>query len=100
MSEPKFTHAPWKVREFYNEGLFGSTSTTYDIEIGNDTLRFLSFRNLETTKANAYLIAAAPEMYDMLQSLLAGARELLCDDTVDKMEHILKKARGEQNENR
>ena len=34
MSEPKFTHAPWKVREFYNEGLFGSTSTTYDIELG------------------------------------------------------------------
>ena len=47
-----------------------------------------------TTPANAYLIAAAPEMYEFIESI-ENDLGLLPDFMVEMREKVLKKARGE-----
>lgn len=118
MSEAKFTPAPWvaiypESRHMYN----GSDLSTYEIctektrselkadglthyredphSADNITIAQAYWRDMsdEEAKANANLIACAPEMYAMLEEILK-VYEMDYDDT-DKVLKLLAKARGE-----
>lgn len=102
MSEPKFTKGPWK---FCNDdkGMYQSTDDGKRLKL---LFSFdMSFVGLSASEhnANAALIAAAPELYRMLEKLLMAAKtanvlnpvqihsSLICD-----VEETLKEARGEK----
>ncbi len=53
---------------------------------------FGGLERLQECNANAHLIAAAPDMYAMLEGLLHDGMD--CEE-YDKIDNILKKARGE-----
>lgn len=106
MSEPKFTPGPWVVNTDHEQ--LGDI-TTIDRSIGvayaqqvsnNDRLN----KHVER-KANAHLISAAPEMYDLIRQFIEGEYKEYDDDfdyykfiglMLDKFEDVLKKARGEK----
>ena len=98
MSEPKFTNGPWfkkGKRVFWQKpdrslpkdnlfnGLVCICATTED----NPS------EVIEEAHANAELIAAAPEMYVLLEDLLGKFRN---DEFAPQIEAVLKKARGEE----
>lgn len=87
----KFTPGPWarKGRSIIPK----NQSDQYNVEL---VCRIHENRFTSREDGNACLIAAAPEMYEMLESLLIGARELLTSGTTAEMERILEKARGEE----
>lgn len=67
----RHTPGPWSLRESYDRGepsgyvVSGEYENTADVILG-------SFGDKET-EANAYLIAAAPEMYEALRAVHAAA---------------------------
>lgn len=71
MEERKYTPAPWSVS--YGEGSHGSSFGGYwQIDAESDAVACNQFcmagaRNDSVSKANAHLIAAAPEMYEALK---------------------------------
>lgn len=67
MNEPKFTDAPWKFDEIYDEiwGDDGTWNETLDINVLGKSGEYIA--NVVTTRANAALIAVAPEMYELLE---------------------------------
>jgi len=86
MSEAKFTKAPWKIQDD-GYGLIGVLFRKgYGVLVGHKDNESIS---------NAHLIAAAPEMYEMLEHILLEpyGREYLSDERIEK---LLAKARGEQ----
>ncbi len=93
MTEAKFTKGPWteylgasNIVEVHNsDGLEVVNWQGFD---GNG-----NFSN-QTVEANAYLIAAAPEMYEMLKQI-ANAREIKFDGSASQIWDLLAKARGE-----
>lgn len=104
MSEPKFTKGPWKnvkKQDYYNLGV---TEHYYDVyEIRDENNKIITKLDAEgmgkdkNIKANAALIVAAPELYDMLQKILdehviPTYKAQMAQDVI----RILKKARGEQ----
>lgn len=91
MSEPKFTPGPWEISDGYYE-------TRLDVvdPRGKEVavLRLVPLEPPKTFEANARLIAAAPDMYDALESVLE------CGSVNDqwwvgKVKDALLKARGE-----
>ena len=82
----KFTKGPW-VQCFANGIVIQTENTGYGI------CRVIG--NLESDRANANLIACAPEMYEMLEDCLA----ILADGgffiKAEKIGELLAKARGE-----
>jgi len=107
MSKEKFTPGPWRVRKiaefdiYKNASLFVLANDDGIIKMGKDAKEVASMPNLhhypdevKTIYANAYLIAAAPEMYELLDRLkdtLASVPLLQSE-----IENVLKKARGEK----
>ena len=92
MSEPKFTRDGWHV-----EGRSVCIGDTVYVPA-----MWCKDKTDEECRANAALIAAAPDMYDMLQSVLDECA--ICDpnfhypgdcDLRGQIEAVLKKARGE-----
>lgn len=87
MSEAKFTKGEWEVEIGCSQAFVATENkfiheSNIDIATGNRNERI----------ANVHLIAAAPEMYEFLESLQL-------DVTNDyKRDEILAKARGEQND--
>jgi len=99
----KFTKGPWKVCENsagsievyigdsftnirHDEYLCIGVSTDTDTDNRDCT-------NNPKAKANAHLIAAAPEMYEFIKSLLEF--DMLNDSDTIEVEALLAKARGE-----
>lgn len=85
MSELKSTPGPW-----VNVGGW------VDAEKGGIicSLRAVDMKDEATSDANAHLIAAAPELYEMLERISAPfGREDVSDEEIDA---VLAKARGEQ----
>jgi hypothetical protein len=82
------TPGPWK----YGIGLM-----VYDF-VGRLVCNPSARRTPEETDANGYLIAAAPEMYDLLNDLMESAAYWTEYDvpigTVDRMKAVLAKAKG------
>lgn len=102
MSEPKFTPGPWTAIQ-HGDGIYTWTIRGND-EMEDRTLAIVGVGtpNLNRDEANMHLISAAPEMYNMLQSVLDECA--ICDpnfhypgdcDLRGQIEAVLKKARGE-----
>ncbi|UYE90954.1 hypothetical protein [Vibrio phage vB_VaS_L1] len=91
MSEAKFTKGEWfsALDGCVYAPVMGdckkiSTINTMDIIASNEE------------RANAHLIAAAPEMYEMLGKVLTEYKEMLgMSQEVKEIEQLLAKARGE-----
>ena len=101
MSEPTFTPGPWNVAGFdsrINEERY------FGIDTPRGQMIVESFGECDfNRKANAALIAAAPEMYEFIawlrtvegQCAILKAKRYL-PQILDKLDEILKKARGEK----
>ena len=89
MSKGKFTKGPWRIDEFRD---FASIMAGYtEICYIDDDL------NCDKVRANARLIAAAPEMYEllaMLDNYYAVRGE--SNSMTKTISQVLKKARGEK----
>ena len=81
MSEGKFTKGEWKVNSLVN-------GRGFDISFNDDGECIAEIIHIES---DAHLIAAAPEMYRMLDAI-ATLRML---PTEEKLSDLLAKARGE-----
>ena len=81
MSEAKFTKGEWKVNSLVN-------GRAFDISFNDDGECIAEIIHIES---DAHLIAAAPEMYRMLDAI-ATLRML---PTEEKLSDLLAKARGE-----
>lgn len=96
MSKAKFTQGPWS--EYFGSGNIIEVHNSDGLEVinwqgfdGNG-----NFSNLEI-EANAQLIAAAPEMYEMIERLTKISSEdakLYLENSSDLID-LLAKARGE-----
>lgn len=84
MSEPKFEPGPW-----ITGGCSGRMITTPTGYVGDGFIADVD------TKANAMLIAAAPEMYDWLNWLIEMDMTVAGPGDKEKIKNVLKKARGE-----
>lgn len=90
MSQTKFTKGPWKV---YGDWMIIDSNGRLiaQFEPLNDEL---SNGNTAESFANAYLIAAAPEMYEMLERVAQTALPET-GALFDEVQRLLAKARGE-----
>jgi len=101
MSETKFTPGPWEVR--LDDSTFGPKLEIHQEGAENRVPiceRDLGFNDDvdEESKANAHLIAAAPEMYEAIEGLLNVISETRGEDArqaVIKANEVLAKARGD-----
>ena len=98
MSKGKFTKGPWRIDEFRD---FASIMAGYtEICYIDDDL------NCDKVRANARLIAAAPEMYELLGRVEDyfqnrhiygyGVEESVSADLLTKIKEVMKKVRGEE----
>lgn len=104
MSETKFTPGPWRLRhgsESKIENIAGRKVATADLQDMQPYSPWGQMRGRIAAsperKANAALIAAAPEMYKGLKEI----RDVMEKDgrfcrTVEAIDKLLKKARGEE----
>lgn len=100
MSEAKFTKGPWNAKDgMWIDGCYITSSSRIGmVKICSVDSAYLdghandSFESEQL--ANAHLIAAAPELYDMLASIENDAGEIP-KDFWDKIQATLAKARGE-----
>lgn len=97
MSKTKFTKGEWELKPTGFHGEFNITtqdrlddSKTSILTIDTDYTGYIGVEQ----KANAHLIAAPPDMYEMLASLLR--HEIESVDTHNAVVDLLAKARGEQ----
>ena len=88
MSEVKFTKGPW----FIDHDLCIMTSS--DIEDESMICDLMPVELNDNEIANAHLIAMAPEMYEMLNSIENDANQIP-PFLWDKIQAVLAKARGE-----
>lgn len=106
MSEAKFTKGPWewKGAEACEDGYIDDCEMP-KLKSGNALV--MNFGNCEQyyptegtppNEHDAHLIAAAPEMYEMLQSLLDAQGTIHHPTTRVTINRLLSKARGESNE--
>lgn len=89
MTEPKFTPGPWR-----------KSFTTVDCGRGRYINQiWWKSKDVAEAEANAALIAAAPEMYELLSEILEfeprGINLNFFDRINPKIESVLRKARGE-----
>ena len=104
MSEPKFTKGPWKnvkTHSYYNLGVTEHYYDVYEIkDANNKIITKLDAEGMgkdKNIKSNAALIAAAPEMYALLLDIVTDYQCMPNPAVMaDKIEAILKKARGEE----
>lgn len=90
MKKEKFTKGPWRIEEFRD---FASIMAGYtEICYIDDDL------NCDKVRANARLIAAAPEMYELLELLdnYLATNGGLNDRMTTEIRKLMKKARGEE----
>ena len=105
MSDIKWTPGPWKV--YADDEVYSTTAKSAedypitvvpDSECGRDDYG-VNMANRQQSRANAHLIAAAPELYEMLDMLmdasgLGDSAQLLAEERENIIE-LLAKARGE-----
>ena len=89
----KFTKGEWKARCMIIDGK--EVANTWSVG-SEDVVRVASLSTFNG-KANAHLIAVAPEMYDMLNSIENDANQIP-PFLWDKIQTVLAKARGEHDE--
>jgi hypothetical protein len=93
-----FTPAPWLVEMFSDESQI-HVSSEDDTQKLHYKKKFFGSALTDEEKSNAYLIAAAPEMYALLDEVSDGLLEAggfgNCE-LAKRIEALLAKARGEQ----
>lgn len=90
MSETKFTKGGWRVQVI-------ETSTGRNIlEVVTNAFDVCCYRLGIRNKHDAHLIAAAPEMYAELQSVLSSPYTEVEEEDLGRIEKLLAKARGEK----
>ena len=89
--EPKFTKGSWNVELSYPPDVVDSAG----LLVSRISSRTYKTESLET-EANAYLIAAAPEIYKLLVRAACLVACLGYRQEAKSIEDFLKKARGEQ----
>ena len=110
MSEPKFTPGPWSINEWpqaISDIAIGAVGTPL---IAKVPLRDVS---INEQKANAHLIAAAPELYEALEKIRHWGESqhkaqskgghatfdmMMLREQIDTAKAALEKARGESHE--
>jgi hypothetical protein len=96
MSEPKFTKGPWRVLDNTS---YTDRPNHYQI-LTKDAGLWVAYTECcdnEEEEANAALIAAAPEMYELLQDIATNYQCMPNPCGVEqRIEAVLKKARGEK----
>ena len=96
MSEPKFTLGPWYV----DHGVPGKPRVFSQAKNLIKTMVCACEHGaISRMEHDANLIAAAPEMYDMLERILdymTGGQFLAKPPSVEEIAHLLEKARGER----
>ncbi len=108
MSEAKFTEGPWVVHDsramvvpeaHKNRPIGGSIDKDYDLKTYAQEICAMHWpdknRAESEVKANANLIAAAPELYELLSDLFHQCSDDLSHAANNRIAAILKKARGE-----
>lgn len=94
MTEPKFTQTPWEVKFSMCEDMtFASIETENHKTIAEVFLN----DNEDEQEANAYLLKAAPKMYNVLNDILHDG---FCADKFKAIHEVLCEARGESTESR
>lgn len=118
MSETRWTKGPWV--SGWNGGLCGpTTATTFDhgptvddgreywpVACGKATIAIVPLPEddaWQSMQANAHLIAAAPELYEELSTLVRlwddhATRSVAFSDAIERAANLLEKARGESKE--
>ena len=90
MSNPQFTSGPWHVSENQPTVVGNKEKAVCKCELDWDL-------GAKERKANASLIAAAPEMYALLLDIVTDYQCMPNPAVMaDKIEAVLKKARGEE----
>lgn len=106
MNKPKFTPGPWRLRhgsESKIENIAGRKVATADLQDVQPYSPWGQMRGriaaTPERKANAALIAAAPEMYEALADIAENCGNRGCSETCAEADckicEILKKAKGE-----
>lgn len=105
MSETKFTKGEWvalpieddkeyiRIRGAALGGRYKIANVT-DLKLHHDGKGWCLRESIESI-ANAHLIAAAPEMYSELQSILSSPYTEIDEEGLNRIEKLLAKARGE-----
>lgn len=109
MSETSFTPGPWAARIEYKKSMLSKhTYTMCSIHADDKCIAdvvYVIHDNVDEAIANTRLIAAAPEMYDILEYYFKLIQKASEGDTVAEqkifeqapdIEKVLKKARGEE----
>ena len=91
-----FTPAPWSAIGGYYPGMIdincGKKMSICVVISAND----LTWQDGMERQANCHLIAAAPEMYAMLDRLSSQLTDINAHSAANEIEALLAKARGEQ----
>lgn len=87
MSEAKFTKGPWSVGGLCPSRVYGMQREDKQVLIAE------TGTVLHNSGANCHLIAAAPEMYEMLSRI--SVQYVCMDDDFNTIQQLLAKARGE-----
>lgn len=105
MSEAKFAKGNWKVFNSGSQFAVGPLSSDNDQSYGMmnvvSWIEKFDYFTEEQSEANAHLISAAPEMYDILDEIIKYSKtngDYLLPVCVEELESLLAKARGENNE--
>ena len=108
MNETKWTSGPWEICKANNyEGFSiapkGILPTLASVERCGSNIAVNCFNFPGETKANAHLIAAAPELDESHESLIDAIKTLIAGrpvpDMIERLSHAMSvraKARGEQ----
>ena len=96
MTEPKFTPGPWTAVQ-HGDGIYTWTITGND-EMEDRSLAIVGVGtpNLQRDEANMHLIAAAPEMYELLDDVRRFMFIIGSPLNAERIEEVLRKARGDR----
>jgi hypothetical protein len=89
--EPKFTPGPWKVRHLRE----GHVDETFVAQSLAGSIAGVDGMGRDINRANAALIAAAPDLYAALERVLHWQPNDSASDLVAVAEAALSRARGE-----
>ncbi len=88
----KHTPGPWRVERYFSKWLIGNGNGSYLIAETAGSPAYLGRASAERDAANAYLIAAAPNLLETLQVLLS--LHDACVDTADAWNASMEEARA------
>lgn len=96
----KHTPGPWIVKETEDVLLILASgkldAQIAEIELGSDIVICADETGPHEAKSNAHLIAAAPEMLEVLNDILKTVRSHLTVSEISIVEKVIKKAKGEK----